>query len=268
MGRRRSPVIAGIAVAACLAIAPFASAATLTGDYQFQGTRASSAAGPALTDIGAGNAFQSDPVMGTTRQVLAFPLGSGLQLAPANIGAYTGPYSVLMTFRLANVSPAPFGFARILDGTNGTAEDGLYSHNGKLDWYDSGGSGSNESTSPVLADNVYATVALVAQGGLPGLAAYVNGTFATSFEGYPNITANTLRFFKDNTNEESAGAVSCIRVYEGALTPVELAGVGASPTCGTVSAPATHRKKCKRHKKKHRSAESAKKKKCKKKTKG
>ena len=76
------------------------------------------------------------------------------------------------------------------------------------------------------------------------------------------VVNDTLRFFKDDgTSEESAGAVSCIRVYSGALTDAEVSGIGASPTCGPVSAPVsppaaaeTTKKKCKKHKKKHRSA--------------
>jgi hypothetical protein len=254
--------LGGSMVAAALFAASGASAATLTGDYQFQGTRASSAAGPALTDIGAGNAFRSETVMGATRQVLAFPQGNGLQMQPAGLGLLASPYSVVMTFRLGNVS-GDGEYARILDGSEGGSDDGVYSHDGKIDYY---ASGDNESTSPVLANNVYATVAMVARGGLQGLNLYVNGTHQASYEGYPGVTNEDLRFFKDNGSEESAGAVSCIRVYDDALTPEEVSGIGASPDCiahpSQVAPPTV--KKCKKHKRRHRSAQSAKKKKCKK----
>ena len=81
-GRRRErgrvvSVLGGLAIAIGLLWASAASAATLVGDYQFQGTRASAGPGPVLTDIGAGNAFQTDTVMGAQRQVLAFPLHPG-----------------------------------------------------------------------------------------------------------------------------------------------------------------------------------------------
>ena len=63
--------------------------------------------------------------------------------------------------------------------------------------------------------------------------------------------------------------MSCIRVYGGALTNAEVGAIGASPTCAAPPSPAplVTKKKCKKHKKMHRSAESAKKKKCKKKKK-
>lgn len=254
--------LCGAAVAAAL-LSPSASAATLAGDYQLQATEASSGPGPALTDVGAGaKSFAINTLFGTDRQVLTFPAGSGLQMSPANVGAGFGPYSVVTTFRLGNVSGSG-GYARILDGTNGTADDGLYSHDGKIDWYDSGGAGDNESSSPVLADNVYATVAMVTLGLLKPLKMYVDGTQRASFEGYPLLTANNLRFFLDDGAENSSGAVSCIRVYDGALTDAEVAGIGSSPTCqAPPSPPTTTARKCKKHKK-PRSAESAKKK-CKK----
>jgi hypothetical protein len=73
--------------------------------------------------------------------------------------------------------------------------------------------------------------------------------------------------------ENSAGAVSCIRVYASALTDTEIGAIGASPDCiahpaapqpPAPQSPGTApKKKCKKHKKKHRSAASAKKK-CKK----
>ena len=88
------------------------------------------------------------------------------------------------------------------------------------------------------------------------------------------VVTDTLRFFKDDgTSEESAGAVSCIRVYSGALTDAEVCGDRRQPDLRTRQRPSsppaaaeTTKKKCKKHKKKHRSAESAKKK-CKKKKK-
>jgi hypothetical protein len=77
------------------------------------------------------------------------------------------------------------------------------------------------------------------------------------------LGSDTLRFFKDNGSEESAGAVSCIRVYSGALTDAEVAAIGASQTCAPHASSAPHKKKCKKKKRKHRAAEA--KKKCKKK---
>lgn len=261
--------IVGAAVSALtLLFAPGASGATLVGDYQLQGTKASSGAGPALTDVGSGaNTFQSDNVMGTTRQVLAFAAGSGLRMSPS-VG--TGAYSVVATFRFDNVA----SYERILDTTNGTDDSGVYVSGDSLS--PTQGYPFFERTSPplvksgdqdVYANGVYATTAVVVS---PPSATtiYVNGALQLSAPAGLTPVSDTLRFFKDDGNDESAGAVSCIRVYTGVLTDADVAGIGASPTCGTVtSAPTPAKKKCKKHKKHKRSAESAKKK-CKKKKKG
>lgn len=150
----------------------------------------------------------------------------------------------------------PQDYARILDATNGTSDTGLYDNDGSLDFY--GGMDFQQGPPGVFADNAYVTIALTAPGGTNG---YVNGVQNNSYPGLYAVMGNTLRFFKDDGDEDSAGAVSCIRVYDGALTDAEVAAIGASPTCGTVTpAPptATPRRKCKRHHKK-RSAEAAKK---------
>ena len=254
-------ILSGVAVTAALFGASTASAATLVGDYQLQGTRASSGAGPTLTDVGSGsNSFQNDNVMGVTRQVLAFPAGSGLRMSPS-VGSGNAQYSVVATFRLDNV----FNYGRILDTSNGTADVGFYTSGGYA--YYSGPPGAGSSDNIVFAPNTYATVAITSLPPAPSKV-YVNGSEALSKSGTNPVVGDTLRFFKDNdsggaTGEESAGAVSCIRVYSGVLSAAEVAGIGSSPTCGTVAGPptppATAKKKCKKHKRKHRSAKVAKK---------
>jgi hypothetical protein len=218
-------ILGGIAVAACLMLAPTAGAATLTGDYQFQGTTASSGPGPVLTSIG-GIGFQTDTVMGVSRQVVAFPKGAGLQMTPT--GVISGPYSVVMTFRLDNVGSSSPSYRRILDPYAGTSEIGLYSFVGRLSLY-----GNGEALSPVvLSPNTYATVVMVMAGLPVGVKAYFNGAPVAQLAETFDLQNDTLRFFKDNGTEESGGAVSCIRVFSGALTDAEVAAIGANPRCG------------------------------------
>jgi Concanavalin A-like lectin/glucanases superfamily len=254
-------VVGGAIVTAALLLAPSASAATLLGDYQLQGTRASSGPGATLTDIGTGsNPFQTEPVFGASRQALVFPKGNGLKLTPTGLSP-TASNSVITSFRFTDLT----SYRRILDYSNGTSDGGIYVHDAKAAYYNVG---AHESTTPKFTPNTYATVAVTVTDAPPTTRIYVDGALATSFGARDPIVGDTLRFFKDNDvsgvpNEDSAGAVSCIRVYSGVLTDAEIAGVGASPTCGTVAAtPAAT--KCKKHKKKKRSADSAKKKKCKK----
>ena len=258
-------ILGGVAIATALLGASTASAATLVGDYELQGTLASSGPGPALTDVAPGNSFQADTVIGTQRQVLTFPEGGGLQMNPTGLPA-PGQYSEVLTFRLATVSP---DYYRVLDSLagGGAVDSGLYVRDGRLDFYDQSSSTDSESTSALFTSNTYATVAMVMVGFPTGTKAYFNGAPVAQYPGDYNLGSDTLRFFKDNSTEESAGAVSCIRVYSGALTDAEVAAIGASPTCAPPTSPSTpHKKKCKKHKKK-RSAEVAKKKKCKKKKK-
>jgi hypothetical protein len=263
----RVALFAGVVAIAAAAWGSTASAATLIGDYQFQGTLASSGAGPVLTKVGGGTSqFQNDTVMGSSRQVLSFPVDSGVQISPAGVG--TGSYSVVTTFRFDNTA----SYERILDTTDGTSDKGIYVSGSVTDpgygypFYSSSPppyqvTGENTRA---YADNVYATTAIVVSP--PSLTSiFVNG--ALELTGTTGVTplSDTLRLFKDDSSEESAGAVSCIRLYSGGLSASDVAAIGASPTCGTV-ATAPHKKKCKKHKKKHRAAD-AKKKKCKKKKK-
>ena len=257
--RGTASIVAGVATATCLFLAASAGAATLIGDYQLQGTRASSVSGPALGDIAGGNSFATDNVMGATRQVLTFPLGSGVQMIPS-VGSGNPAYSVVVTFRLDTVS----GYRRILDTSNGTSDSGFYDSSGRAEYATFG-------PDLVFADGVYATAALTSLPSPVRTKFYVNGSLQLNIAGVTPVVADTLNFFKDNVSggspgEESGGAVSCIRVYSGVLSDDEVTGIGASPTCGTVTPPATPKKKCKKHKKKHRAAD-AKKKKCKKKKK-
>jgi hypothetical protein len=265
---RVASLLGGVAIGAALLCTSAASAASLVGDYQLQGTHSSSGAGVALEDLGTGNSFETETVMGASRQVLAFPQDNGLRLNPTGIAGST--FSVVMTFRFADV----VGYARILDSSNATEDQGFYVNDGKADYYDASGN-DHESPAALFSPNVYSTVAMTQISTLPvSSAIYVNGALAANAAASDPVISDTLRFFRDDSNvtEESAGAVSCIRVFNGALTAAEVAAIGASPTCGappatTASTTTTPtKKKCKKKHKK-RSAESAKKKKCKKKRK-
>jgi hypothetical protein len=273
---RAAAVLAGIAFAACLLFTPAASGATLLGDYQFQGTLASSGPGPSLGQENDVVTYQTENVMGTSRKVAAFPEGAGLYMQPVGFTSNPPPNSVVMTFRLLDDT----GYNRILDWSAGTADNGIYDHGRKVDYYRP----SNEDTETdgsVFGSNNYSTLAVtMAPGTSPLTRLFVNGTQVLQSPHVETDIGGYLKFFVDNstggfTDEESAGAVSCIRVYDGVLTDAEVAAIGAAPDCKAhpaASQPpapqapgAVTKKKCKKHKK-HRSAESAKKK-CKKKKK-
>jgi Concanavalin A-like lectin/glucanases superfamily len=210
-----------------------ADAATLKANYQLQGNRGSAVAGaPELVNLGTGNRFVSEAVDGAARQVLTFPKGNGLLLSTAGL-VDSASNSVVMLFRLTHLS----GFRRILDFSNSTSDNGLYNFGGKIVLYEKGPAAVSRGA---VFDDSYAQVVLTnaaGPGGSEETAVYVNGTAqaaAKTSEGF-DLRSGVLRFFQDNTSgpaggEESAGAVACILVYDGALTAAEVGQLGDDPT--------------------------------------
>jgi hypothetical protein len=230
---RGSSGLVGVLAAALIVLGggDDAGAATLKANYQLQGDRVSEVVGaPELTNLGAGNRFALETVDGIARQVLAFPKGNGLSLATAGL-VDPGSNSVAMLFRLADVS----GYRRILDFTNGTSDNGLYNLNGRVVIY--GGAAASQG---IVFGDSYAQVVLangVVRDGSRETVVYVNGVevaAAKTPQGF-DLGSGVLRFFEDNTSgpatgEESAGAVACILVYDGALAASEVGQVAADPT--------------------------------------
>lgn len=226
-------LVATLMVLLSLGMSESASAATLKADYQLQGNYVSEISGaPELTNIGAGNAFATETIGGIERQVLTFPVGGGLALPTAGL-VDPHSHSVAVVFRLSELS----GYRRILDFSNGTLDEGLYNLSGEVNLYGAGGF----SLRPVF-DGSYALLVYtnaVDAGGMQSPVVYVNGLEAASreievpFEGF-DLESGVLRLFADNTSgpatgEQSAGAVGCILVYDGAFTAQEVSQMFAGP---------------------------------------
>lgn len=211
-----------VGLSALALMAQAASAATLRGDYRFAGTLDSSCCGaPALTDLGP-NSFAQEVVDGSSRTVHTFPLSSGVSL-PAGV-IPSDSYSIVAQFRLEEVS----SFRRLVDFSTSSSDRGLYNLNGQLNFFPIV---TGSSFPPPIAANNYVHVALTreAAGHVVG---YVDGneeiTFTDSFGDAVFLPGSDVRFFKDDAvigGEESAGAVARIRVYDGALTPAEVAAI-------------------------------------------
>ena len=205
------------------ASAAVASTAVLKANYQLDGIRASAIPGaPDLVDLGSGNRFASETVDGVTRKVLAFPRGGGMSLRTTGLVDPTS-HSIVMVVRLAEIS----GFRRLLDVSGGDADSGLYDYDGQVVVY------PDRATlgEPIFTAGAYHQVTLTSEAtptGSQRSVVYVDGRRVASTVEPLDFGSAPLRFFRDNERgpglaEESAGALACMLVYDGALTAGEVA---------------------------------------------
>lgn len=235
-----------IAVAIVLGGSVNAGAATLKANYQLQGSFASAVGGaPELVNLGVGNRFAFETVDGVRRQVLRFPRGNGLALSTTGL-VDPRSYSVVLLFRLDDLER----FRRILDFSNSTSDNGFYDYSGRAVIY---GSEDGASPSGIVFDESYAQVAFTsapAGGGSQQVVAYVNGAEAVAAIASKDfdLGPGTLRLFQDNVKgpaggEESAGALACLLVYDGALTADEVGQLAAEPALCPAPRPKPRRAK-------------------------
>jgi hypothetical protein len=226
------------ALLAMALLAQSAAAANPVADYRFQDSFSSSVPGANdMQTAGTGDKFVTETVGCSPQRVLSFPQGSGVQVTNPN--PEDGNYSIVADFRLSDLS----GYRRIFDpsGYSSTTfglDNGLYERDGALVIWDGSEPGNPFTGAPgALQPNIYKEVAFTFSGKKnsqePG---YVNGV--KSLSSYvpadsDSLYAHIMRFFKDNdppgaSGENSAGAVSRIRIYNGVMTPDEVASVYAS----------------------------------------
>ena len=213
--------------------------ATVTADYRFENSLADSVGAAAeLSAIGAdATGFIDEAVLGQTRPVLTFDRGSGLALTPASV-VIGSEYTIELVFRFDGLD----GWAKIVDFNDAREDCGLYSLDGRMDfWPITTGLGA------ALEADSYAHV-VITRDATDNVVAYVNGARQLSFHDTGDIavidTNDTLRLFSDDTvtpDEDSAGAVSRVRLYDGPLTASEVASLAAElpitpPTLADVDA--------------------------------
>jgi hypothetical protein len=210
-------VVAAIAGAlAVIALVPGIAAAKLVvADYRFDDSLSSSVGGAnSLTNVGAGNDFATETVRGKSERVFEFEEGNGLSLVDAGL-VPANNHSVVLEFRFEALS----NYRRVLDWSGGTTEPGLYVHSGALNFYD--GEGMEAAQEDFAADR-YVEVALT-RDPQRRIDVYANGAERlryTDIKGPDSalFDADGLRFFVDDTDEESAGAVARIRLFNRALS--------------------------------------------------
>jgi sugar lactone lactonase YvrE/P pilus assembly chaperone PapD len=193
-------------------------------DYQFQNALSSSIGGaPSLTNLG-NNTFTTATVDETQRTVLRFAQNDGLSLSPTTGVIPNDTYTVVVFFAFNDVS----GFRRILDVKNGTSDNGLYVQSGSLRFF----GGAFGSGTPVAA-NTFVQVVLTRDSS-KNVVGYVNGVQQFSFVDSSDIGVidvnNTLRFFRDDGSEASAGSVARIRLFNSALTATQVSALDRLPS--------------------------------------
>ena len=216
--RATSLVLASV-LASLIAASP-AAAASLTHDYLFQNTLADSLGGPSLTSLG-GTVGVGEYTFGAEQ---------GLSLSGALTPAQSADYSIYLNFELDTLT----GFRKILDFKNLASDNGMYNLSTALNYF-------NFSTGPTgaFAPGVFAQVVLTRDNTTGLVVGYVNGVQQISFtdntsDAVFNAANNIINFFQDDNvttgRESSSGAVSEIRIYDGALTATEVADLSNTAT--------------------------------------
>ena len=247
-----------LAAAVLLTAGPALRAATPAADYQLQNTLASSVAGAPDAQYGFGGpgldpTYATESVDGQPRTVLTFTEPSGVRIQTNGVIAPDN-YSAVFLVRFDDTggtgmipSVLPNTFRKILDFKNLSSDSGLYNQNGLLSFYDSANLGSLAVAGMVEVPDTYVQIVLTRDGATDLVAAYVDGTQAFSFTDTddlavindPNSTDEFLNFFIDDNIdptvlptsefEGSSGAVSRIRLFDGALTSEEVADLDRTP---------------------------------------
>ena len=203
-----------ISLCALLLAAPAVWGATLTHDYDLTSSLNDQVGSTALVSLGG-----SISGSGYT-----FAANQGLNLS--SVLSDVGNYSILMDFSFQSLS----GYRKILDFQNLTSDTGVYNLSTDLNYYNSAFGPNGAFTA-----NTAARVIITRDSATQLVTGYVNGisqfSFTDSTSGATFTGTNgIIRFFQDDNitgqNESSAGVSTRISIYDGALTSLEVAGLG------------------------------------------
>jgi uncharacterized repeat protein (TIGR01451 family) len=197
----------------------------LVADYQFANVLTSAVAGaPPLGNLGDGNTFAVEAVDGAERPVLHFLQGDGVVMPGFSDLVPSNHWSIVVLFRFDAVN----GYRRLLDLKNGLDDRGCYVSSGQLFFFLFNSVGSAATIEP----NKWAQV-VITRASDNTVMGYHDGALRLTFKDDANVmipdAANSLRFFRDNGDEESAGEVARIRLYDRVLSAEEVANLDRLP---------------------------------------
>jgi len=219
--------VAVIVTVGLLSAATQASASPiLLHQYQLNGTYADDLAGPALVSNGG------------TLGPSGYTFGANQGLMLSNAISQTD-YSIVLDFSISSTS----GYRKLVDFKNLTVDPGLYNNGTSLHFYNPVPAGPSGQ----ILSNTQVQVALTRDGGTQAVSGYVNGALQFGFVDTGSLATftgpnNIINFFIDdfvNGGEASAGFVDDIRIYDGALTAADVAGLGQAVDIQSVPEPGT-----------------------------
>lgn len=216
-----------------------ASAATLKAEYLFNNTLVSSAPGaPALVAVNptGGNTFLSDTVFGQGRTVYSTTSTASQQsgLTLDSTGLVTAnDYSLQVVLNVSG-SNSNSSWKRLIQ--TGVNDYGLYvDGSGKLDIYSAG-----SHPGGTFSLNAWHDLVTVVSAGTARV--YLDGALSLTFTtNVLNITApsDILRLYLDDMAEYTSARTAAVRLWNGALTSLEVAALDASglPPQGNIPEP-------------------------------
>ncbi len=141
----------------------------------------------------------------------------------ANKGlSFVGALGSSYTIDFSYVSYELSGYRRLLDFKNGSTDNGLYSRDGRLDFYLGGSNPGPDS----FSTNQLKRVTISRDGVSKQVSTYLDGQLQRSFQDNTDqavFVAAGARFFMDDGTEAGAGKVDYIAFYDQALSSIEIA---------------------------------------------
>jgi hypothetical protein len=165
--------------------------------------------------------YSSASIGGTPTTVYNFGKQQGLSLNATSLIGNNYTIAALLQFN------AITSCRKIFDFKNLASDTGLYTRNGRLNFYD------QTSGGPTASPGTFFEAVLTRDSSTALVTAYFDGTPVFSFSDSSSLgvisVANLLNIFQDDAttsgNESSSGSVAGLRIFDNVLTDAEVAAI-------------------------------------------